>query len=33
MQQEYGFNAVNGNRSICSVAGEITARVEGLMGI
>jgi dTMP kinase len=33
MQQEHGFHAVNGNRSIRSVAGEITARVEGLLGI
>jgi len=33
MQQEYGFHVVNGNRSIRSVAREITARVEGLLGI
>jgi dTMP kinase len=33
MQNEYGFHVVNGNRSIRSVAGEITAQVEGLLGI
>lgn len=33
MQQEYGFHMVNGNRSVRSVAREITARVEALLGI
>ncbi len=33
MQREYDFHVVNGNRSIRSVAGEITAHVEGLLGI
>ncbi len=33
MQQEYDFHVVNGNRSVRSVAGEITAQVEGLLGI
>lgn len=31
MQEEYGFYVVNGNRSARAVAGEIRARVEGLM--
>lgn len=33
LQQEYGFHVVNGNRSIRSASGEITARVEDLLGI
>jgi dTMP kinase len=33
MQQEYAFHVVNGNRSLRSVAREITAHVEGLLGI
>ncbi len=33
MQSEYDFHVVNGNRSVRSVAGEITAQVEGLLGI
>ncbi len=33
MQQEYDFNLVNGNRSIGSVAREMTAKVEQLLGI
>ena len=33
MQEEYGFCVVNGNRSVRAVAGEIRARVEGLMGL
>lgn len=33
MQKEYGFLVVNGNRSIGSVANEITAKVEGLLGL
>ena len=33
MQREYGFHVVNGNRGVSSVAGEITVKVENLMGI
>jgi dTMP kinase len=33
MQQEYGFNLVNGSRSVRSVSREITARVEHLLGM
>ncbi|BDV44085.1 thymidylate kinase [Geotalea uraniireducens] len=32
MEHEYGFHMVNGNRSVRSVAGEIFARVEGVLG-
>lgn len=30
-QKEYGFDVINGNRSIRSVANEIRAKVEGLL--
>ena len=33
MQQEYGFDLVNGNRSIWAVSREMTAKVEQLLGI
>jgi dTMP kinase len=33
MQEEYGFCVANGNRSVRAVAGEIRARVEGLLGL
>jgi dTMP kinase len=33
MQKEYGFQVVNGNRSIRAVAIEIAARVEAVLGI
>ena len=31
MQKEYGFNVINGNRSIRTIANEIRAKVEGLL--
>ena len=33
MQKEYGFNVINGNRSIRTIANEIRAKVEGLLGL
>jgi dTMP kinase len=33
MQKEYGFNVINGNRSIRSIANEIRSKVEGLLGL
>lgn len=31
MEREFGFHVVNGNRSVRSVAGEVFARVEGIL--
>jgi dTMP kinase len=31
MQKEYGFNVINGNRSIRTIANEVRAKVEGLL--
>jgi len=33
LQREYDFLVVNGNRSVRSISNEITAKVEGLLGI